>query len=153
MINYWVMKTEPETFSIDDLATMPNQTDHWDGIRNYQARNMIRDDMKKTDQVFLYHSNCKNIGIVGIAKIVKEAYVDHTAFDPKSNYFDKKSDPKQPRWFMVDVKLVRKLNKIILLQDLKLEKRLQGMRLLARGNRLSISSVSSDHWEHILTME
>lgn len=147
------MKTEPSTYSIEDLAAMPKQTDHWDGIRNYQARNMLRDDMKKGDLAFIYHSNCKQIGIVGILEIVKEAYPDATAFDPKSKYFDPKSDPSRPGWLMVDVKLIKKMRRIVSLQSLKNEKNLKGMRVIAPGNRLSITPVELAHWQHIIAME
>lgn len=153
-MNYWLMKSEPDAFSIDDLRAMPNKTEHWDGIRNYQARNMMRDDMKKGDLVFFYHSNAKIIGIVGIAKVVKEAYPDFTAFEPGTRYFDPKSDPDKPRWFMVDIKFVRKLKRIITLAELKnYSSVLDDMPLLRKGNRLSIMPVSESHWNFILDLE
>jgi len=111
-MNYWLMKSEPSEFGIDDLQNMPDQTEHWDGVRNYQARNMMRDQMKVGDQVFFYHSNCKEPGIVGIMEVVKEGYPDFTAFDPDDKHFDPKSNPENPRWFMVDVKFVRKLHNL-----------------------------------------
>jgi predicted RNA-binding protein with PUA-like domain len=152
-MNYWLMKTEPGTYSIDSLAAMTDRTDRWEGIRNYQARNMLRNDMKKGDLAFIYHSSCVRIGIAGIIKIVRAAYPDATAFDPNIKYFDAKSDPDNPRWFMVDVCLVRKFSRIITLQELKQEKNLQGMRVLARGNRLSIMPVESEHWQYIIRLE
>ena len=152
-MNYWLMKTEPDSFSIDDLAGKPKKTEHWDGVRNYQARNMMRDEMKKGDLIFFYHSNCKEPGIVGIAKVVKEGYPDFTAFETKNNYYDPKSDPAKPRWYMVDVQLVRKLKRNISLQELKNYKSLADMPLLQRGNRLSVMPVSKKHWDFILKQE
>ena len=118
-MKYWLMKSEPDAFGIDDLAKCPGKKDHWDGIRNYQVRNMMRDEMKKGDEALFYHSNCKEPGIVGIMKVVKEAYPDFTAFDPKSKYYDPKSDPANPRWLMVDVKLVRIFKRTVSLQEQK----------------------------------
>ena len=152
-MNYWLMKTEPKTFGIDDLEKMPDRTEHWDGVRNYQARNMMRDDMKVGDQVLFYHSNCKPPGVVGIARVVREGYPDFTACNPQSKYFDEKSDPKNPRWFMVDVQLVRKFKRLISLDELKLHPQLEGMKILQRGNRLSITPVCKEHWEFILGLE
>ena len=152
-MNYWLMKSEPDVFGIDDLAAQPRKTEHWDGVRNYQARNMMRDEMQKGDQVFFYHSNCKEPGIVGIAEVVKEGYPDHTAFDPKEKYYDPKSDPENPRWYMVDIRFVRKFDRTISLQELKQEKALDGMKLLQRGNRLSVMPVEKKQWQHILKME
>ncbi len=152
-MKYWLMKSEPETFGIDDLEQMPEQTEHWDGVRNYQARNMMRDDMKIGDQVFFYHSNCSPPGIVGVMQVVREGYPDFTAFDPQSKYFDVKSDPENPRWFMVDIKFVRNLDRLISLEELKQHPFLENMKLLQRGNRLSIMPVSREHWEYILGLE
>jgi len=152
-MQYWLMKTEPSVYGIDDLAAEPGQTDHWDGIRNYQARNMLRDDMRCGDQVFLYHSNCEEPGIVGIAEVVREAYPDHTAFDPDSKYYDPKSNPDEPRWVMVDVRLVRRLERNITLRELKARPDLEGFALVRRGNRLSIMPVSPEHWALILSLE
>ncbi len=152
-MNYWLMKSEPNAFGIDDLEKMPGQTEHWDGVRNYQARNMMRDDMQVGDQVFMYHSNCKPPGIVGHMRVVREGYPDFTAFNPQTKYFDEKSDPQNPRWFMVDIKLVRKFKRLISLDELKLHQQLEGMKLLMRGNRLSITPVSKEHWEFILALE
>ena len=149
-MNYWLMKSEPNAFGIDDLEQMPNQIEHWDGVRNYQARNMMRDEMKVGDQVFFYHSNCKPPGIVGCMQVVREGYPDFTACNPQSKYFDEKSDPQNPRWFMVDIQLVRKFKRLISLDELKLHPQLEGMKLLQRGNRLSITPVSMEHWVFIL---
>lgn len=147
------MKSEPEEFGIDDLESRPNQTEHWDGVRNYQARNMIRDEMKAGDPVFFYHSNCETPGIVGIARISREAYPDHTAFDPDNKHYDSGSTPDSPRWFMVDVQFVRKLKRTISLQELKLKPELAGMALIRKGNRLSIMPVDEAQWQFILSLE
>lgn len=152
-MNYWLMKSEPDAFGIDDLARKPGKTEHWDGVRNYQARNMMRDEMKKGDQVFFYHSNCKEPGIVGIAEVVKEGYPDLTALDPEEKYYDPKSDPDNPRWYMVDIRFIRKLKRTITLAELKTDNNLSDMRLLARGNRLSVMPVSKKHWDFILKLE
>ena len=152
-MNYWLMKSEPDTFGINDLYNKPNQTEHWDGVRNYQARNMMRDDMKLGDQVFFYHSNCDVPGIVGIMEIVKEGYPDFSAFDPDDTHFDPQSDPEHPRWMMVDVKYVRTLSRIITLKELKSHEELADLALVRRGNRLSIMPVSKGQWEFILSLE
>lgn len=152
-MNYWLMKSEPNAFSIDDLKNMPDQTEHWDGVRNYQARNMMRDDMKIGDQVFFYHSNCDVPGIVGMMEVVREGYPDHTAFDPQSKYFDPKSDPQNPRWIMVDIKYIRHTNRVISLAELKECEMLENMQLVRKGNRLSIMPISTDEWNYILTLE
>ncbi len=152
-MNYWLMKSEPNAFSIDDLEQMPDQTEHWDGVRNYQARNMMRDDMKVGDQVFFYHSNCEIPGIVGIMQVVKEGYPDFTAFDPNSKYFDEKSDPSKPRWMMVDVQYVRHTRRVIALTELKEHDALENMPLVRKGNRLSIMPVSEQEWDYILELE
>lgn len=148
-MKYWLMKSEPEAFSIDDLEQMPNQTEHWDGIRNYQARNMMRDDMKRGDLVFFYHSNCKVPGIVGTMEVVRESYPDFTAFDPNSKYFDAKSDSSNPRWFMVDIRFIERFKGTIALSELRDYPELEGMTLLRKGNRLSITPVSEQHWNFI----
>lgn len=142
-MKYWLLKSEPSAFGIDDLKKQPNKTDHWDGVRNYQARNFMCDDMRKGDLAFFYHSNCKLPGIVGIMEIVREAYPDHTAFDADSKYFDAKSDPKNPRWFMVDVKYKRHLKRLISLAELKDHAaQLGDSHLLQKGSRLSIMPVT-----------
>ena len=152
-MRYWLMKSEPDVFSIDDLEAAPQKTEHWDGVRNYQARNMMRDQMKKGDLIFFYHSSCKRPGIVGIAQVVREGYPDDTAFDPASRYYDPKSDPDNPRWYRVDVKFKRKLKRILSLEELKTMPELEGMPLLQKGSRLSIMPVTAEHWEAILDQE
>lgn len=144
---YWLMKSEPETFSIDDLKKV--KTEPWDGVRNYQARNMMRDEMKVGDKVFFYHSNCKPPGIVGIAKVASKPYPDHTQFDKKSKYYDPKSTKDNPRWILVDVTYVKKFKDVLSLEDIKAEKRLADLPLVRKGNRLSIMPVSDKHWEII----
>ncbi len=151
-MNYWLFKSEPDAFSIDDLRNMPGKKDHWDGIRNYQARNMMRDKMKKGDMAFFYHSSCPVPGIVGTVEIVREAYDDHTALDPKSKYYDAKATKEEPRWCMVDVKYRKKFKNIITLQALKQNTKLSGMTLLKKGNRLSIMPISANEWKLILAM-
>ena len=153
-MNYWLIKSEPDEFSIDDLKNAPEKTEHWDGIRNYQARNFMRDGMSKGDQVFYYHSNCKEPGIVGLAEIVSGAYPDHTAFDPGEKHFDPKSDPQNPRWLMVDVRYKRKTKRLISLSEIKqYADQLDGFALIRRGNRLSVMPVSKEHWNFILSLE
>jgi predicted RNA-binding protein with PUA-like domain len=152
-MKYWLMKSEPDVFGIDDLKNAPGMTEPWDGVRNYQARNMMRDDMKKGDLAFLYHSNCKEPGIAGIMEIIREGYPDITAFDPDAKYFDPKSDPSNPRWYRVDVRYVRKLKRIITLSELKEHSDVAGLLLVRRGNRLSIMPVNRQQWEYILTLE
>jgi predicted RNA-binding protein with PUA-like domain len=154
-MKHWLLKSEPDSFSIDDLAARPKQTTAWDGVRNYQARNLLRDSMKKGDDAFFYHSSCEVPGIAGIVRVVKEGYPDKTAFDPKDDHYDAQSDPSEPRWFVVDVKLVRKLKRVITLEELRGHARdeLSEMRLLQRGNRLSVTPVSKAEWEFILTLE
>jgi predicted RNA-binding protein with PUA-like domain len=152
-MNYWLMKSEPREFSIDDLERRPDQIEPWDGVRNYQARNMLRDEMKTGDRVFFYHSNCEQPGIVGIARIVRAAYPDHTAFDPENDHYDPASGPAKPRWFMVDVQFVRKLKRTITLIELKERPELEGLPLIRRGNRLSVMPVSEAQWNFILSVE
>ena len=153
-MNYWLIKSEPDAFSIDDLKNAPGKREHWDGIRNYQARNFIRDDMQKGDLAFFYHSNCKTPGIVGICEIVSDAYPDHTQFDPNSRYFDSGSTPENPRWLMRDVKYRRMTKRLVSLTELKgYVEQLTGFALIRRGNRLSIMPVSREHWDFILSLE
>ena len=149
---YWLMKSEPDAYGIDDLER--DGREPWDGIRNYQARNMMRDDMRKGDLAFFYHSNCVEPGIVGTMRIAREAYPDDTQFDPKSKYYDPKSDPDNPRWLMRDVKYRRKTKRLISLTELKEHAgQLQDFALIRRGNRLSIMPVSGAHWDYILSLE
>ena len=152
-MNYWLMKSEPDVYGIDHLKKASGKTDTWDGVRNYQVRNMMRDDMRKGDLAFFYHSNCKQPGIAGIMKIVREGYPDFTAFDPKEKYFDPKSDPDNPRWYMVDVRYVRKLKRVITLTELKTHTELEDLPLVRRGNRLSAMPITEAHWNFILSLE
>jgi predicted RNA-binding protein with PUA-like domain len=150
-MKYWLMKSEPDEFSIDDLAAAPRKTSPWTGIRNYQARNFMRDDMQVGDEAFFYNSSCPEPGIVGIMKVSRRAYPDETQFDAKSEYFDEKSTRDNPRWLHVDVKFVRK-SRLISLAELRGYESLAGMRLLQRGNRLSITPVSPEEWDYILNL-
>jgi len=153
-MSYWLMKSEPEAFGIDDLKSRPDQTEPWDGVRNYQARNMMRDQMKPGDLAFFYHSNCAEPGIVGIMKVARDGYPDPTAFDPDAKYYDPKSDPDNPRWYLVDVRYVRHLTRPLSLRELKEHAdRLVGFPLLRKGNRLSIMPVTKEQWEYILDLE
>jgi len=148
---YWLMKSEPDVYGIDDLKR--DKVEPWDGIRNYQVRNMFRDQMKVGDLAFFYHSNCKPPAVVGIMTIASEAYPDHTQFDPKSKYYDAKSDKENPRWLLVDVKYKRKLKREITLQELKENKKLEDFRLNQKGNRLSVIPVKKSEWDLILGLE
>ena len=148
-MRYWLMKSEPGDCSIDDLAALPNQTVAWYGVRNYQARNFMRDQMKVGDGVLFYHSNCPQPGIAGIAKVCCAAYPDVTQFRRKSKYFDPKATQETPRWFNVDVKLVQKIS-LISINDLRQHPELSRMRTLQRGNRLSITPLDPAEWEFIL---
>ena len=152
-MNYWLMKSEPDEFSIDALQNMPDQTEHWDGVRNYQARNMMRDEMKIGDQIFFYHSNCTEPSIVGIMQVVREAYPDYLAFDPKDKHFDPKRDPENPRWFMVDIRFMQKFKRAITLKELKQKPELQDLVLVRRGNRLSVMPVTEKQWHFILSLQ
>lgn len=145
------MKSEPDVYGIDDLKR--DKVEPWDGIRNYQVRNMFRDQMKVGDLAFFYHSNCKPPAVVGIMTIASEAYPDHTQFDPKSKYYDAKSDKENPRWLLVDVKYKRKLKREITLQELKENKKLEDFRLNQKGNRLSVIPVKKSEWDLILSLE
>lgn len=149
---FWLMKSEPSTFSIDDLAKSQNKISPWDGVRNYKARNYIKDDMKIGDEAFFYHSSCKVPAIVGLVEIVSAAYPDPSALDKRSPYYDPKSSTQTPRWFMVDVRFKQKFNMPIPLIDLKQNPKLKGFTLLKKGNRLSIMPVTSQEWQTILTM-
>ena len=153
-MKYWLVKTEPESFSIDDLKNSPGRKTHWDGVRNYQARNYMRDDMRKGDPVLFYHSSCEVPGIVGIAEVASGAYPDHTAFDPEDHHFDAGSDPQNPRWLMVDIRYKRKTRRVIPLTELKQHQRQLGdFILLRQGNRLSVMPVSKRHFDYIVSLE
>ena len=147
-MRYWLMKSEPSDCSVDDLAAMPGQTVAWYGVRNYQARNFMRDQMSVGDGVLFYHSNCKEPGIVGIARVSSTAYPDATQFKRNNRFFDTKSTQEQPRWFNVDVQLVRKIP-LITIAELRRHSELARMRTLQRGNRLSITPVDPAEWKFI----
>ncbi len=148
---YWLMKSEPDVFSIQDLEKK-NKPESWDGVRNYQARNFMRDDMKKGDLVLFYHSSCEVPGVAGIAEVTKEAYPDPTSWDKKSQYYDPKSSKENPRWFMVEVSWKQTFKQVISLQSIKENKKLKDMRLVQKGNRLSIMPVTEKEFEIIKTM-
>jgi predicted RNA-binding protein with PUA-like domain len=153
-MNHWLLKSEPDTFSIDDLKNRPGRKDHWDGVRNYQARNYLRDGMRQGDLAFFYHSSCAEPGIAGICEIVSAAYPDPAAFDPDSRYYDPDSDPDDPRWLMVDVRFRRKMRRLISLEEIRQHAdRLEGFPLIRRGNRLSVMPVEKPHWDLILSLE
>jgi predicted RNA-binding protein with PUA-like domain len=146
---YWLMKSEPADVSIDDLAALPQQTVPWYGVRNYQARNFMRDGMQVGDGVLFYHSGCAEPGIAGIARVASTAYPDATQFDPASRYFDPRATPESPRWLHVDVQFVRK-TRLVGLPELRSQPELENMRVLARGNRLSITPVEPAEWRFIV---
>ena len=149
---YWLFKSEPRAFSIDDLDKSSGKKTYWDGVRNYQARNFIRDDMRKGDGVLFYHSNADPLAVVGYCEIVKEAYPDHTQFDPDNKHFDPTSLQKEPRWFMVDIKLTEKFKNPVTLKAIKESSKLKDFRLIQRGNRLSVFPVNKKEWDEILKM-
>ena len=154
-MNYWLMKTEPSTFGIDHLAKKPKKTAMWDGVRNYQARNMLRDEFRKGDLACLYHSSTDETGIAGIMSVVRTAYPDPTQFDRKNDHYDAAATRDSPRWFVVDVQLKRRFKRVITLDELREHesRELAGMLLLKRGMRLSITPVSEAHWQFILSLE
>ena len=154
-MNYWLFKSEPDVFSIDDLAKRPAKTSAWDGVRNYQARNMLRDSIKKGDLAFFYYSSCAVPGIAGIMSIAREGYPDATAFNPKDDHYDPDSKKDAPSWYVVDVKLVRKFKRIVTLDELRAHaaNKLKDLILLRRGNRLSVMPVTKKDWDFILTLE
>ena len=148
---YWLMKSEPADVSVDDLAAMPKQTVAWYGVRNYQARNFMRDEMKAGDGVLFYHSSCPEPGIVGVAEVASNAYPDTTQFDKRSKYFDEKSTLDAPRWMNVDVKLIKK-TRLLSLDEMRAAPSLATMRVLQRGNRLSITPVTAAEWKSVLAL-
>lgn len=154
-MNYWLLKTEPDTFGLDQLAAAPRRTAPWDGVRNYQARNYLRDQLQRGDLAFIYYSSCAQPGIAGIASIVRGGYADRSAFNRRDPHFDPQSDPAKPRWFAVDVRLQRPLRRIITLTQLRAHAadELRDMALLRRGNRLSVTPVTATQWQFILTLE
>ena len=151
-MNYWLMKSEPTCFSIQDLDKRPHQTEPWDGVRNYQARNFLQ-AMKKGDLAFFYHSSCPKPGIVGMIKIVNAAYPDKTALQISDHHYDPKSTLSKPRWYSVDVQLIRIFKSILSLEDLKIQPELKEMRLLQKGNRLSVMPITTLEWQHIMAKE
>lgn len=151
-MKYWLMKSEPDVFGIDTLRSAPRGIASWDGVRNYQARNMMRDEMRRGDLAFFYHSSCSEPGIVGIMEIARDAYPDRTAFDPENPHYDPKSTPDTPRWVMVDVRFVEKFPHPVTLPQLRAEQSLRDMQILRKGNRLSITPVAKSHWNRILAL-
>ncbi len=151
-MRYWLVKSEPDVFSFADLQAAPKKTTHWDGVRNYQARNTLRDAMKKGDRCFYYHSNAEPSGIAGICEVVREGYPDHTAFDKKDPHYDPKSKADAPTWYMVDVKAVKPFPRLISLGELREVAALKGMVLLQKGSRLSVQPVTKKEWETICAM-
>jgi predicted RNA-binding protein with PUA-like domain len=151
-MKYWLVKSEPDVFSIDDLAKSKNQTTYWDGVRNYQARNYMRDEIKKGDKVIFYHSNTKPPAAVGVCEVVKEGYPDFTAFDPDDKHYDPKSKKENPAWYMVDIKLIKKFPKAVTLDEIKQNPKLKNMKLVQRGNRLSVMPVTKEEYDEIVRM-
>ena len=151
-MRYWLLKSEPDVFSLEDLKNSPNQTEPWDGIRNYQARNLMRDEMKVGDQAFFYHSRQAEPAIVGTVKVVREAYPDHTSWDPSSKYFDEKSSPENPRWLMVDVQFESEFSRPVTLKELRSVPELNEMFLLRKGMRLSVQPVTEAEFLLILSI-
>lgn len=149
---YWLMKTEPTSYSIQHLAKEKKKTTHWDGVRNYQARNYMRDEMKLGDKVLVYHSNANPPAVAGVATIVRESYPDHTSWDPKDKHYDDKSTPQNPRWFMVDIKLEQIFKEPIALDDLREVKALKDMELLRKGSRLSVQPVRKKEFDAIVKL-
>ncbi|MEK9563826.1 MAG: EVE domain-containing protein [Deltaproteobacteria bacterium] len=151
-MKYWLLKSEPDVFSLEDLKNCPNQTEPWDGIRNYQARNLMRDEMKVGDQAFFYHSRQAEPAIVGTVRVVREAYPDHTSWDPSSKYFDEKSSPENPRWLMVDVQFESEFSRPVTLKELRSVPELKEMFLLRKGMRLSVQPVTEEEFQLILAI-
>ena len=149
-MKYWLMKSEPDVFSIESLKK--KKTSGWDGVRNYQARNYMRDEMKKNDLILFYHSSCEVPGVAGLAQVVKESHPDPTQFDPKSDYYDPKATKESPRWFMVEVQFVEQFDRVITLSELKAEQNLSHMPLVQKGSRLSINPVTEKEFKTILKM-
>lgn len=150
--NYWLMKSEPHVFSWQDLKNAPQRTTHWDGVRNYQARNFLHDEIQPGDGVLFYHSNIKEPAIVGVAQVVRGGYPDHTALDPRSEHFDPRASAQQPIWFMVDVRYLADLRHPLTRDDLRRHPLLADMAVLRKGNRLSVQPVSPQHWQLVLEL-
>jgi len=149
---YWLVKSEPNVFSINDFKKCKNQTTFWDGVRNYQARNYLRDQMKKSDAVLFYHSNTDPLAVVGYCEVVADGYPDHTQFDPENIHYDPKADPDNPTWFMVDLKLVDIFDSAVTIEKIKSHPKLNNMKLIARGNRLSVMPVAKEEFDIIVKM-
>ena len=149
MVRYWLMKSEPHVYPFSQLVE--DGSTHWDGVRNYQARNMMRDDLKLGDMVLFYHSNTKPPHVAGIARVSREGYPNHTSWDPESKYYDEKSSPENPRWIMVDIEAVQEMEKVSLV-DIKANPALEGMPLVQKGQRLSVQPVSKEQYEEICRM-
>ncbi len=151
-MHYWLFKSEPSAFSIDDLSNRPKQTAHWDGVRNFQVRNMLRDDIKKGDLAFFYHSSCTPPGIAGVMEVTSAGYPDFTAWDIDSPHYDAGCSPEQPRWMMVDVKLLKKFPRLLTLDEIKRQPALKNMLILRKGNRLSITPITKTAWDTIVRL-
>ena len=151
-MKYWLFKSEPGSFSVDDLAAAPKKTTHWEGVRNFQARNFLRDDVARGDLVFFYHSNARPSGIAGICEVTRAGYPDHTAVDPDSKYFDPRAAKDNPIWYMVDVRLRQRFSEVIPLEKLKRMPGLETMMVCRRGSRLSIQPVAADEWQVIVKL-
>ena len=149
---YWLIKSDPETLSFDEVKARPNSTIDWNGVRNYQARNFMRDELKKGDQVLFYHSQCKNMGVVGLAEVVRESYPDHTAWDKKHRYYDPKTDKDKPTWYMVDLKWKKAFKRTVTLAELKSTSALKNMRVVQPGKRLSVQPVTKKDFDQICKM-
>ena len=149
---YWLFKSEPDEFSWGDLKKSKNNTTFWDGVRNYQARNFLRDKIKNGDGVLFYHSNADPLAVIGYCEVVKEGYPDHTQFNPDDKHFDPKADAENPTWFMVDIKLKKEFKKPVTLKDIKSNSRLKNVKLIQKGNRLSVMPISKKEWTEILKM-
>ena len=150
--SYWLIKSDPEEFSIDDLKMSKNRTTYWNGVRNYQARNFMRDEMKKGDSVLFYHSNAEPNAVVGVCEIAREGYPDHTQFDPDDIYFFPSAKKEDPTWFMVDVRYVKEFRKPVTLEDIKENPKLKNMKLVQKGNRLSVMPVLKEEFDEVLRM-
>lgn len=151
-MSYWLFKSEPNEFSFEDLKKEKKKTTFWDGVRNYQARNFLRDDIKKGDGVLFYHSNADPLAVIGFCEIIKEGYPDHTQFDPDNKHFDPKADETKPTWFMVDIRLKKEFKVPVTIDQIKANPRLKNMKLIQRGNRLSVMPVTKNEWDEILKM-
>src|SRR6059058_2441897 len=150
--HYWLLKSDPESFSFDDLWRLPNRTTHWDGVRNFQARNFLRDEMKKGDLALFYHSGGDDPGVIGIVEVVREGYPDHTAFDPKDPHFDPKSKKDSPTWSMVDIHAIERFQRPVSLAEMRRRPELEGLPLLQKGNRLSVQRVGSTEWNAVVAL-